>query len=104
MINKKRVRLITEKEYEKGTVIYQMCRDLRAEDNEALIFAQRLASESKEKLVVNYVIYNYRWTGATARFYDWVIASLQEVEYTLRRHNIPLVTSRVHQNNHPFVT
>jgi deoxyribodipyrimidine photo-lyase len=98
MINPKRVRLLTEKEYEKGTVIYQMCRDLRAEDNEALIFAQRLAAESGEKLIVNYVIYNYRWTGATARFYDWAIASLQEVEHILRRHNIPLMVTFEERN------
>ena len=98
MINPKRVRRLTEKEYEKGIVVYQMCRDIRAQDNDALLHAQALAIARDEKLIVNYVIYNYRWMGATRRFYDWVLASLQEVETTLRRHNIPLVITFEERN------
>jgi deoxyribodipyrimidine photo-lyase len=98
MVNSKRVRLITAKEYEQGAIIYQMCRELRAEDNDALLFAQQLAMSKGEKLIVNYVIYNYRWVGATARFYDWVITSLKEVEEALRQRNIPLVITFEHKN------
>ncbi len=91
MVNPVRVQKITEKDYSNGTVIYEMCRELRAHDNDALLFAQDLAKSNGCKLVVHYRIYNYLWQGATARFYDWVIASLKEVEATLRVHAIPLV-------------
>lgn len=70
-----------------------MCRDIRAVDNDALLFAQELAKSKKAQLIVNYVIWNYEWQGATRRFYDWVLPSLQEVEKILRLHNIPLVVT-----------
>lgn len=91
LVNLKRVKKISEKEYEGGTVIYQMCRDIRAHDNDALLFAQQLAKNAGTELIVNYVIWNYKWEGATRRFYDWVIPSLREVEDELRRHSIPLI-------------
>ncbi len=90
-VNPLRIRKLTDATYQKGTVIYQMCRDLRSHDNDALVFAQQLANEKNEKLIVNYVIWNYKWEGATRRFYDWVLPSLQEVEKELRAKNIPLV-------------
>jgi deoxyribodipyrimidine photo-lyase len=90
-INPLRVRRLSEKEYTSGTVVYQMCRDIRAHDNDALIFAQELAQKHGAHLIVNYVIWNYEWEGVTRRFYDWVLPSLREVEETLRQHNIPLV-------------
>lgn len=93
MVNPKRVRRITEDGYEGKTVVYQMCRELRVKDNDALLFAQQLAKEKSGQLIVNYVIWNYKWQGATRRFYDWVIPSLQEVEKELRTYNIPLVVT-----------
>ena len=71
--------------------MYQMCRDIRAHDNDALLFAQELAKKHNAPLIVNYVIWNYTWEGATRRFYDWVLPSLQEVEEELQKHGIPLV-------------
>ena len=91
MVNPLRIQQLSEKSYQSGTVIYQMCRDIRAHDNDALLFAQELAKKHGEKLIVNYVIWNYMWEGATRRFYDFVLPSLQEVEAELREHNIPLV-------------
>lgn len=96
-INPLRVRRLSEKEYTGGTVVYQMCRDIRAHDNDALIFAQELARKHTANLIVNYVIWNYEWEGATRRFYDWVLPSLREVEEALRRHNIPLVITFEHE-------
>jgi deoxyribodipyrimidine photo-lyase len=97
MVNPLRIRKLSTTEYSGGTVIYQMCRDLRAHDNDALLYAIQLAESKKEKIIVNYVIYNYLWEGATRRFYDWVLASLKEVEATLRSHNIPLVVTFEHK-------
>jgi deoxyribodipyrimidine photo-lyase len=91
MVNSQRVRTLSSSFYTKGTVVYQMCRDIRAHDNDALLFAQELAKEHGAQLIVNYVIWNYEWEGATRRFYDWVLPSLEEVEKELRTHNIPLV-------------
>lgn len=93
LVNPLRVKKLSEKEYTGGTVIYQMCRDIRAHDNDALLFAQELAKSKDAQLIVNYVIWNYEWEGATRRFYDWVLPSLKEVEETLRTHNIPLVVT-----------
>lgn len=92
-VNPLRVRKLSEVEYAAGTVVYHMCRDIRAHDNEALLFAQKLAQKSGSELIVTYSIWNYCWKGATRRFYDWVIPSLKEVETELRKHNIPLVVT-----------
>jgi deoxyribodipyrimidine photo-lyase len=96
--NPLRVRNLSGVEYTSGVVIYQMCRDIRAHDNDALLFAQELAKKSGSQLIVNYVIWNYKWKGATRRFYDWVIPSLQEVEQELRAHNIPFVITLENEN------
>ncbi len=92
-INPLRIRQLNSAEYTGGTVVYQMCRDIRAVDNDALLFAQELAKSKKAQLIVNYVIWNYEWQGATRRFYDWVLPSLREVEKVLRHNNIPLVVT-----------
>ena len=93
MINSRRVRTLSPCTYTKGTVVYQMCRDIRVHDNDALLFAQELAKGHGGQLIVNYVIWNYEWEGATRRFYDWVLPSLEAVEKELRAHNIPLVVT-----------
>ncbi len=93
MIHTSRVRKLNDATYLGGTVVYQMCRDIRVVDNDALLFAQELAKSKKAQLVVNYVIWNYTWLGATRRFYDWVLPSLEEVEKELRKYNIPLVVT-----------
>ncbi len=92
-VNLLRVNNLSGREYSRGAVVYQMCRDIRVHDNDALLFAQELAKSKGEKLIVNYVIWNYMWEGATRRFYDWVLPSLQEVEVKLRKYNIPLVVT-----------
>ena len=92
-VNPLRVKQLTEASYTSGTVVYQMCRDIRVHDNDALLFAQELARSTGSQLRVNYVIWNYEWEGAARRFYDWVLPSLEEVEQELRKHSIPLVVT-----------
>ncbi len=92
-VNPNRVIIRSTTTYKGGTVIYQMCRELRVEDNDALLFAQELAKSFHAPLIVNYVIWNYEWEGANRRFYDWVLPSLQEIENELRRYSIPLVVT-----------
>ena len=90
-VNPLRVKQCNDAVYQGGTVVYQMCRDIRVHDNDALLFAQELAKSRGAQLIVNYVIWNYEWKGATKRFYDWVLPSLEEVEVELRKYEIPLV-------------
>ncbi len=90
-VNQLRIRQLNTIEYRGGVVIYQMCRDVRTHDNDALLFAQELAKKHRSQLIVNYVVWNYEWEGATRRFYDWGLLSLKEVEIELRKHDIPLV-------------
>jgi deoxyribodipyrimidine photo-lyase len=98
MVNSLRIRQLSDGAYSGGTVVYQMCRDIRVKDNDALLFAQELAKKCGAQLVVNYVIWNYEWEGATRRFYGWVIPSLEEVEKKLRVYNIPLVVTFEERN------
>ena len=103
-VNPLRIQKITNSEYKGGTVVYQMCRDIRAHDNDALLFAQELARSQGGELMVNYVIWNYEGKGSTRRFYDWVLPSLKEVEGELRRHSIPLTITFEDKklfDNHP---
>ncbi len=51
MVNPLRIRTLSNVSYTSGTVIYQMCRDLRAVDNDALLFAQELALRSGSQLI-----------------------------------------------------
>jgi deoxyribodipyrimidine photo-lyase len=89
-VNSHRTQKLSINSYKGGVVVYQMCREMRVHDNDALFFAQQLAIEKGEQLIVNYVIWNYEWEGATRRFYDWVLPSLAEVEKELRKYSIPL--------------
>lgn len=90
-INSLRVKKLGHSDYQGGTVIYQMCRDLRAQDNDALLFAQELAKSQGAQLIVTYVIWSYMWEGSTRRLYDWVLPSLKEVEKEIRGCSIPLM-------------
>lgn len=92
-VNPIRIKRLSTTSYAGGTVVYQMCRDIRTHDNDALLFAQELAKSHGAELIVNYVIWNYEWQGATRRFYDWVLPSLEEVEIELRKYSIPLVVT-----------
>lgn len=92
-LNTLRTRLLTKHTYTGGTVVYHMCRDIRVHDNDALLFAQELALSQGAQLIVVYHIWNYEWKGATRRFYDWVLPSLEEVEQELRKYSIPLIVT-----------
>ncbi|MBP9782518.1 MAG: deoxyribodipyrimidine photo-lyase [Candidatus Pacebacteria bacterium] len=97
MLENPQVRLLSSNSYKEGTVVYHMCRDIRAHDNDALLYAQKLAHSQQANLVVVYTVWNYEWLGGTQRFYDWVIPSLKEVEATLHAHNIPLIVHVEHR-------
>jgi len=67
-----------------------MSRDQRVQDNYALLFAQDVALELKQPLLV---IFNLLpgFLGATIRQYDFMIQGLKKVEQELKKLNIPFV-------------
>jgi deoxyribodipyrimidine photo-lyase len=87
-INEKRIRLLQKGDEKKGPVLYWMSRDQRVHDNWALLFAQNLAEEEKEPLVV---VFNLipKFLGAALRQYDFLLSGLKEIEKQLIDYNIP---------------
>ncbi|MGQ9856350.1 MAG: deoxyribodipyrimidine photo-lyase [Fervidobacterium sp.] len=74
----------------KGPVIYWMQRDQRFEDNWALLFAQKLATENDVPLIVCFNIVK-SFLNATIRQYDFMLKGLKETQDKMLEHNIPLI-------------
>ncbi len=87
-MNDKRVRVIEPGINQNGPVIYWMSRDQRVYDNWALLFAQELALQRNEKLLVIFTVVS-EFGQAAFRQYAFMIKGLQEVEKTLAELNIP---------------
>ena len=72
-----------------GSVVYWMDRDQRAEDNWALLFASKLATDSSAPLLV---LFSPTITPAfTLRRWDFLLRGLQETEKRLLQKNLPLI-------------
>ncbi len=87
-IDDRRIRVLKEREYIKGPVIYWMSRDQRVMDNWALLYAQQLAYEHKAPLAVVFCQVP-EYLDATIRQYGFMIRGLKEVEKDLQKKNIP---------------
>jgi deoxyribodipyrimidine photo-lyase len=87
MMDRQRVTLLKEADG-RGPVVYWMSRDMRVNDNWALLFAQEMAFEQKEPLAVIFCLVP-EFLGAGLRHYDFLLRGLEEVEENLRRKNIP---------------
>lgn len=88
MVNERRIRLIKDGPEHEGPVLYWMSRDQRVKDNWALLFAQGLALERKQPLVVLFCLVP-RFLGATSPQYNFMLAGLREVEEDLKKAHIP---------------
>jgi len=67
-----------------GPVVYWMSRDQRVHDNWALLYAQDLALELRQPLIVAFCLLpNY--LGATLRQYEFMLRGLEQVELECRR-------------------
>jgi deoxyribodipyrimidine photo-lyase len=86
----KRVRFLKDGQQKAGPVIYWMSRDERTNDNWALLYAQNLALEKKEPLVVVFSLVN-RFLNATIRQFDFLLRGLKETERELKEKNIPFI-------------
>jgi len=85
-----RTRVLRDGEMGRGTVVYWMSRDQRAQDNWALLYAQHLALELKRPLVVAFYLAD-QFLAAAWRHFHFMLQGLAETEQALRRRRIPLV-------------
>jgi len=89
LVNDERVRLLKSGGTKRGPVLYWMSRDQRVHDNWALLYAQKLALERAEPLVVIFCLVP-TFLHAAARQYMFMFKGLEEVEQKLISKNIPL--------------
>jgi deoxyribodipyrimidine photo-lyase len=87
-MNQKRVRILKYAPNKAGPVVYWMSRDQRANDNWALLFAQKLAIENKRPLIVVFCLVE-KFLDATIRQYDFMLKGLQQVSKSLQKKNAP---------------
>ncbi|MEZ4180168.1 MAG: deoxyribodipyrimidine photo-lyase [Candidatus Doudnabacteria bacterium] len=88
--NLNRVKSLNDHPVKDGMVVYWMGRDQRARDNWALLYAQGVAIERKQPLVVFFGM-PAEFVDSGWRQYDFAIKSLQETENYLAQKNIPMV-------------
>lgn len=87
-MNLKRVHKILEGVIANLPVVYWMSRDQRVYDNWALLYAQKIAIETKSPLLVVFCLVP-EFLGATIWHYDFMFSGLREIEKTLNEKNIP---------------
>ena len=79
--------------HQRGPVLYWMSREMRADDNWALLFARERANQLAAPLVVAFNLVPH-FLEATARQYDFLLKGLEETEADLRRKRIPFFLLR----------
>lgn len=87
-INPKRIHIIKECPHVNGNVAYWMRREMRMNDNWALLFAQSLAIKYKMPLAVVFCL-PPTFLEATERAYGFILKGFQETEFLLKEKNIP---------------
>lgn len=87
-INPKRIHSIKELPHVNGTVAYWMGREMRVNDNWALLFAQSLAIKYKMPLAVIFCL-PPTFLEATERAYGFILKGFHETEKLLKKKNIP---------------
>jgi deoxyribodipyrimidine photo-lyase len=87
-INPKRVRILKEIPRHDGTVVYWMGREMRMNDNWALLFAQSLAVQYRIPLAVVFCLPS-EFLDATKRAYRFILKGFPETERMLREKQIP---------------
>lgn len=90
-VDSRRIQKQNEFEYSSGKVLYWMNRDMRLQDNWALLRAQELAKELKAELVVCYNL-DPEFLGGTLRQLDFKIYALKELHVDFEKHNISFYT------------
>ncbi|MFZ4621845.1 MAG: deoxyribodipyrimidine photo-lyase [Bacteroidota bacterium] len=89
-ISPQRIHIRKELPHLDGTVIYWMGRDMRVDDNWALLFAQSLGMKYKMPLAVVFVL-QPNFLEATERAYGFLLKGLRKIEEHLTEKNIPFI-------------
>lgn len=85
MVNPKRVFALNDLPYKKGTIVYWMQREQRSNHNWALLYAQELAVEHNQPLLVVHNIFD----NCNIRKLDFMIKGLKKLEKAFSQKNIP---------------
>lgn len=89
-VDQRRVFSLNNRLPQEGPIVYWMSRDQRVNDNWALLYAQELAEQRNQGLLVVFCLTPH-FLGAILRQYGFLIKGLEEVETQLRSLHIPFV-------------
>ena len=90
MFDIRRARKLNNQKDQSGDILYWMSRDMRVEDNWAMILAAQLATQKKSKLVVVFTLVP-EFLEATWRQYSFLLEGLKELETGLYEVGIEFV-------------
>lgn len=90
MKNNNRVRQL-KKSSATGAIIYWMSREQRVQDNWSLVYAQELAIEQKQPLLIYFYLHPVK--NYNPQHYLWMLTGLEEVAQQLETLNIPFIVS-----------
>lgn len=88
MVDERRVRPLNSHAAAAGPVLYVMAREQRVADNWALIYAAARAQERNVPLLVVFALAPM-FNNGSARHNEWMVASLQSVQHSLRALSLP---------------
>ncbi len=87
-MNLKRARIVNDKSYKSGPIVYWMNRDHRVNDNWSLVYALEKAKENNTEVLVIFCL-RTNFPYKTERLVNFILGGLEEVEKNLRDLNIP---------------
>lgn len=89
-----KIKEVINKKADQGeAILYWMQRDMRVNDNWALLYAQQLADEQNKPFAIVFnLVDNY--LGPTYRQYSFMLDGLKEVKKTLDKKNIPFYLTK----------
>jgi deoxyribodipyrimidine photo-lyase len=90
MFDIRRARKLNNEKDQDGNVLYWMSRDIRVEDNWAMILAAQIATQKKSKLIVVFTLVP-EFLDSTWRHYQFMLKGLLEVESKLKSAKIEFV-------------
>jgi len=91
-MNLNRINYLNQIPTKNGNIIYWMSRDMRINDNWALLYAQKLNLNYNKNLIV---VFNLvpKFGLAGERQFDFMLNGLKELEQNLQKYNIPLIVT-----------
>lgn len=91
IIDNRRIQKQNEYQYQNGPILYWMNRDMRLQDNWALIYAYELSKKFKTELVICYNL-NPNFLGGAYRQFHFKIGSLKQLHQDSKEKNIAFYT------------